>query len=142
LIRRVAPWHRTSLEDFTMREFAIQATHRPGEIGRVANILGRAGVNLKAVAAMAFASQGVIRLVVDDVEAARGALQQSNIRFEEHEVVSVLLENRAGELADMADKLANAGVNLLAVYLTGRVDDLVELAVVADDPKRAKKLLE
>lgn len=125
-----------------MREFAIQATHRPGEIGRVANVLGRAGVNLKAVAAMAFAGQGVIRLVVDDVEAARSALQQSNIRFEEHEVVTVLLENRAGELADMADKLANAGVNLHAVYLTGRVDDLVELAVVADDPKKAKKLLE
>lgn len=125
-----------------MREFAIQATHRPGEIGRVANVLGRAGVNLKAVAAMAFASQGVIRLVVDDVEAARSALQQSNIRFEEHEVVTVLLENRAGELGDMADKLANAGVNLHAVYLTGRVDDLVELAVVADDPKKAKKLLE
>lgn len=125
-----------------MREFAIPATHRPGEISKVANILSRAGVNLKSVAAMAIGKEGLIRLAVDDAEAARSALQQSGIRFEEHEVVTVLLENRAGELADMADKLTNAGVNLLAVYLTGRVDDLVELAVIADDPKKAKKLLE
>jgi hypothetical protein len=125
-----------------MREFAIQATHKPGEISRVANVLGRAGVNLKSVAAMAIGTQGVIRFVVDDVEATRTALQHANVRFEEHEVVTVLLENQAGELADMADKLSNAGVNLQAVYLTGRVDELVELAVIADDPKKAKKLLE
>jgi len=125
-----------------MREFVIQATHRPGEIGRVANVLAKVNVNLKSVAAVAFGNQGLIRIVPDDVEATRGALQQANLRFEEHDVVTVLLENRAGELADMADKLANANVNLHAVYLTGRVDDLVELAVIADDPKKAKKLLE
>jgi len=125
-----------------MREFVIQATHRPGEIGRIGNILGKAGVNLKAVSAMAFGNQGLIRVLPDDIEATRSALQQSNMKFEEHEVVTVLLENRAGELAEMADKLSNAGVNLQALYLTGRVDDLVELAVISDDAKKAKKLLE
>ncbi len=125
-----------------MREFAIQVTHRPGEVGRIGNVLGRAGINLKAIAGMAIGSQGLIRVVPDDVEAARSALQQANIRFEENEVVSVLLENRAGELGDMADKLSNAGINLQAVYLTGREDDMVELAVIADDVKKAKKLLE
>lgn len=125
-----------------MREFVIQATHKPGEISRVGNVLGKAGVNLKAVAAMAFGTQGLIRILPDDVEATRAALQQNNFKFEEHEVVTVLLENRAGELADMADKLSNAGLNLHAVYLTGRVDELVELAVVADDAKKARKLLE
>jgi hypothetical protein len=125
-----------------MREFVIQATHRPGEVGRTANILGKAGVNLKSVAAMAFGNQGLIRILPDDVETTRNALQQANLRFEEHEVVTVLLENCAGELAEMADKLANAGINVHAFYLTGREGDLVELAVIVDDPKKAKKLLE
>jgi len=35
-----------------MRDFAIQLTHRPGELARVANILGRQRVNLKAVAGL------------------------------------------------------------------------------------------
>lgn len=125
-----------------MRDFAIHLTHKPGELSRVANALGKVGVNIKSIAALTLGTQGVLRIIADDVEAAREALKQANIRFEESEVASVLLENRAGELAEMADKLSNAGLNLHAVYLTGLADGMVELAVIADDPKKAKKLLE
>jgi hypothetical protein len=99
-------------------------------------------VNIKSVAAMVIGNQGAVRLLADDVETARDALREANVRFEESEVITTLRENRAGELADVADKLANAGVNLQALYVVGLEGDLVELAVVADDPKKAKKLLE
>jgi hypothetical protein len=125
-----------------MRDFAIHLGHRPGELGRVANLLGRADVNIKSVAGMTFGNQAVLRVIADDVESARAALQEAHVQFEENEIVTVLVENRAGELADVADKLANAHVNVLAVYLTGKDGDLVELAIIADDPKKAKKLLE
>jgi|SRR5581483_2532115 len=124
-----------------MRDFAIHLTHRPGELGRVANILARAGVNLKTVSALTLNHQALLRLIPDDVDTTRHALQESNIRFEENEVATVLLQNQAGELAGMADKLANAGVNIHAIYVTGLAGDMVELAIVADDPKKAKKLL-
>ena len=39
-------------------------------------------------------------------------------------------------------KLANAGVNVHAMYVIGLEGDLVELAIATDDPKKAKKLLE
>ncbi len=44
-----------------MRDFAIQLTHRPGEIARVAHALARKDVNLKSIAAMAFQHQGLDR---------------------------------------------------------------------------------
>jgi len=91
---------------------------------------------------MTIGTQGVIRLIADDIEAARSGLQESNIRFEESELASVMVENQAGELAVVADKLANAGLNLHAVYVIGLAGDLVELAVAVDDPKKAKKALE
>jgi hypothetical protein len=50
-------------------------------------------------------------------------------------------ENRAGELAAVSAKLADGGVNLRAIYLTGIAGDLVELAIVRDDVKKAKRLL-
>ncbi|MDD5720755.1 MAG: hypothetical protein PHQ53_13810 [Candidatus Krumholzibacteria bacterium] len=125
-----------------MKDFSIQLTHRPGELARVATALSRHGVNIQSLAALAIGQQVVLRLIADDVESARAALEGANIRFEETEVVTVLLENRAGELAAVADKLANAHVNLQAIYLTGIEDDLVQLAVVADDVKKAKRVLE
>jgi hypothetical protein len=124
-----------------MKDFAIHLTHRPGEIARAAHALSRKEVNLKSVAGMAMGNQGVLHLIADDVEGARSALREANIPFEESEVVTVLLENHAGELEGVAAKLSNAGVNLQAVYVVGLDGDLVELAIIADDPKKAKKAL-
>jgi hypothetical protein len=84
----------------------------------------------------------LLRIFAYDLDAARSALQASNIRFEENEVVTVLLENTAGQLAAVSEKLAGAGVNLLAIYLTGFTEGLIEVAIVADDVKKAKKLLQ
>jgi len=125
-----------------MRDFAIELTDRPGELGRVATALSRYGVNLKAVTGLALDNHVLVRIIADDVEAARAALQGAGIRFTEGEVVQVLLENRAGELATVTTKLAEAKVNLRAIYLTGIVGDLVELAIVTDDAKRTKRMLE
>lgn len=124
-----------------MRDFAFQLTHRPGELARVATALGRQRVNIKSVAGLAIGSYVTVRIIADDVEAARAALESANIRYEESEIVTVLLENRAGELAAVSSKLADGGVNLRAIYLTGAQDNLVELAIVPDDVKKAKRLL-
>ena len=125
-----------------MRDFSIPLTHRPGELGRVANALAKKRVNIKSVAGMTLGTQAAVRIIADDVDAARTALKEANITFEESELVTVLLENQAGELANVADKLNNAGLNLQAVYVIGLDGDLVELAIACSDVKKAKKALE
>lgn len=125
-----------------MKDFAIRLTDRPGELARIASMLGRFGVNLKSVAALAIDGQATVHILPDDSEPARAALQQHNIPFEENDVITTLLENRAGELARVSGKLGDAGVNLRAIYVTGLVDDLVELAIVVDKPERARAALE
>jgi len=125
-----------------MRDFSIPLTHRPGELGRVANALAKKSVNIKSVAAMSLGNQATVRIIADDVDAARTALKDANISFEESELATVLLENHAGELANVADKLNNAGLNLQAVYVIGLDGNLVELAIACSDVKKAKKALE
>jgi hypothetical protein len=125
-----------------MRDIALQLTHYPGELARVASVLGHHKVNLKSLTGLAIGSQVTVRLIPDDIEAARAAFDTANIRFHESEIVKVLLENRAGELAMISSRLAEGGVNLRAIYLTGRVGNLVELAIVPDNATNAKRLLE
>jgi len=124
-----------------MKDFTIHLTHRPGELADVANALSLKNVNIKSLAAMNLGNQALVRLIPDDVDAARSALRDRNIRFEESEVISVLLENKAGELTAVAARLSEAGVNLDAIYLVGLAGDLIELAIAADDTKKAKKVL-
>jgi hypothetical protein len=128
--------------DTTMRDLAIHVTHRPGEIARLASALARQDVNIKSIAGMNLGNQGIMRVIPDDIEAARSALNNANIRFEETELATALLENKAGELAELASKLSNAGINVNAIYLIGLEGELVEVAMAVDDIKKAKKILE
>ena len=125
-----------------MKDFAVRLTHRPGELASVANMLARYGVNIKSVAALAIDGQATVHILPDNPEPARAALNKNNITFEESDVVTVLLENRAGELARISSRLGEANVNLRAIYVTGLVDNLVELAIVADNAERARAALE
>ena len=124
-----------------MKEFVIELTHRPGQLADVTNALSLNGVNIKSVTAMNLGHEALMRLIPDDADAARNALREKNIRFEENEVISILMENKAGELTGVASKLSEAGLNLEAIYVVGLAGDLIELAIAADDPKKAKKVL-
>jgi hypothetical protein len=125
-----------------MRDCSIQLTNHPGDLARVAEALARRGVNIKALAAMSIGGSAMARILPDDIVVARSAFESANVRFTESEVHLVLLENRAGVLAEVANRLGEAGINLDAIYVTGIADGLVELAVVGDNPKKTKKILE
>lgn len=125
-----------------MRDCSIQLTNHPGDLARVAQTLARRGVNIKALAGISIGGVAMARILPDDIVVARSAFEAASIRFTESEVHIVLLENKAGVLANVTSRLGEAGVNLEAIYVTGVADDLVELAIVTDNPKKAKKILE
>jgi hypothetical protein len=125
-----------------MRDCSIQLTNHPGDLARVAQALARRGVNIKALAAISVGGTAVARILPDDIVVARSAFEAAGIRFTESEVNTVLLENKAGLLASVTSRLGDAGINLEALYVTGIADDLVELAIISDNPKKAKKILE
>ncbi len=124
-----------------MKEFRIILGNRPGELARVAQNLSRQGVNIKALSVTSGGNQVLCHLVGHDVEATRTALQEVRAQFEEQEVIPLLLEDDAGALARVAESLGSAGVNIDAIYVMGKVEGLIELAVAVDDVKKAKKVL-
>jgi hypothetical protein len=125
-----------------MRDCSIQLTNHAGDLARVAQALAHRGVNIKALAGMSIGGVAMARILPDDIVGARSAFEAASIRFTESEVHLVLLENTAGVLATVTGRLGDAGINLEAIYVTGTADDLVELAIVSDNPKKAKKILE
>jgi hypothetical protein len=125
-----------------MKDCSIQLTNHPGDLARVAQALGRRGVNIKSLAAIAAGGVAIAHILPDDIVVARSALEAASIRFTESEVHIVLLENTPGMVANVTSRLGDAGINLEALYVTGIADGLVELAIVSDNPKTAKKILE
>jgi hypothetical protein len=99
------------------KELKIRAENRPGLLGEVASALAEKKVNLRAVNGWIEDGQGVIRMVVDQVPAARKALAKRGWKAEEADVLEVEVPDRPGALANVAGALGDAGVDITHVFV-------------------------
>src|SRR3990172_5740985 len=113
-----------------MTEFVVRMDNRPGRLAALAEALAEAGVNIEALAAFGYDGEGIVRVIVDQPEAARRTLRDAGLMAEEHAVLTTFLPHTPGQLAGVARRLADSGVNIDAVYLLNTGPDGIELALV------------
>jgi hypothetical protein len=102
-------------------DFTIMLSDRPGELARVGEALGKAGVNIEGVAGAVTDGRGVLHIAVEDANGARSALNAAGVEVA-READALLFDISAyadtpGSLGVIARKIAEAGVNIEALYL-------------------------
>lgn len=122
-----------------MTEFTVHVANRPGMLALITEHLAEAGINIEALAAYGMGEMGELRMMVDDAFTTRAVLQRAGLNFEEREVLVTTLPHQPGAIAIMARRLADAGVNIEAVYLLHASAEGLEFAVAVDDPARARE---
>ena len=124
-------------------ELRVMLEDKPGSVATVAEALGKAGVNIEAMAGMPTGSgKGDIRLVVADGAKAKSALEAAGQKVDRsREVLVVELADKPGELARTARALATAGINLDSVYLIGQSGGRKSIAFGVPDVAKAKAAL-
>lgn len=124
-------------------ELRVLLDDKPGSVAAVAEALGKAGVNIDALAGMPTGGgKGDIRVVVTDAEKAKTALEAAGQKVDRsREVLVVDLADKAGELARTARALANAGINLDSIYLIGQSGGTKKIAFGVPDVAKAKAAL-
>lgn len=99
-------------------DLVIEIDNEPGALERVATAVSDAGVNIAAATCTGPGDKAELHILVPHAEAAKRALAISNQAVtHEREVVVVEAQDRPGELADLARKVAKAGINLDLVYV-------------------------
>jgi hypothetical protein len=116
-----------------MTEFVVEMENRPGRLAALTEALAAAGVNIEALAAYAHDGEGTVRLIVNDASAARRVLDEAGLQNRELPVLTAMLPHRPGELARLTRAIADAGVNIDAIYVTRANSGGVELAIALDD---------
>jgi hypothetical protein len=124
-----------------MTEFTVQLANRPGMLAMLAERIASAGINLEALAAYGVGEEGRVHLMVDDAVTARSVLRRAGLAFDEREVLATSLPHHPGAVAAMARRLADAGVNIEAIYLLRCSAEGMEFAVAVDDPEAARSHL-
>ncbi len=124
-----------------MIEFSVSLANRPGQLATLTRELGKANVNIQSLAAVTMGPEGIVKMVVDREEAARGVLNDAGVAFNEHRVVTAVLDDQPGALADMAEALAATGVNIDGIYLLGTINGQLRFALAVDDTEQARRHL-
>lgn len=120
-----------------MTEFVVRMENRPGRLAALTEALAAFGVNIEALAAYGHDGEGTVRLIVDDAATTRRVLSEAALHSEENTVLTAQLPHRPGELAALTRLLADAGVNIDAIYVLRSNAEGIEFAISIDQDESA-----
>ncbi|MEA2734465.1 MAG: hypothetical protein QOE14_916 [Humisphaera sp.] len=126
----------------TLNQFSVFLVNKPGVLAQVTGALAQEKINLIAMTLVDSQEHGVLRMVVENANAARGVLTKLNLPMTETEVLCLDLPNRPGALADVATLLGQNHININYAYVTsgaagGRTTGVFKVA----DPGKAMHVL-
>jgi hypothetical protein len=122
-----------------LKELRVTMADQPGSLAKLAEALGKAGVNIEAISAATTGGSGDIRILVADTAAAKKALEGAGVTVAgEREMTFVDLEDKPGSLASTAKKLADQRINIDAVYVVGGTGGKKQLAIGTSDTAKAR----
>ena len=123
------------------RQFVVQLDNRPGELAHLARALGARGVNLTHISCAGTGSIACAFMTTAEDDETRDVLRGLGHDFIEGVTVVVDVMDRPGGLADIAERFATAGVNILGTLCVGRRVGILEMAFAVDDEEKARSAL-
>jgi hypothetical protein len=112
-------------------QIATSVKNKPGALAQICSTLGKAGVNISALLAPEAKDRGKVRLLVDNPDKAKEALNTAKVRFSEEEVIALNLDNRPGALAEVSEKLAQSKINIRYSYATAAEGSAKATVIIA-----------
>jgi hypothetical protein len=133
------PSPKVSIE--TATQLAVFLANRPGALARVCDALAKAEINIHALATSDTVDHTVVRMVVSDPTKALMLLGEAGVLALEAEVLMIETASQPGVLAKIAERLADAEVNIEYVYLAGREAEKGLIVLRPSDIEKAQSAL-
>lgn len=124
-----------------MKAFLVDLENKPGSLARVAEAIAAKGINIEGISGTTGDKSGRVAIVTRDEAATRTALSEAKASFKEMEATETSMRHEPGTFAKAARRLADAGINVEAIFPTGMQGQDVTVAFVTDQPAKAKEVL-
>lgn len=98
------------------QQIALFLANKPGTLVNVCKLLAEAKVNIYAISTSDTIDHSVVRLIVDQPKKAVRLFEERGTLVVENEVLLIDGSNKPGSLADIAERLAEEGINIEYCY--------------------------
>jgi hypothetical protein len=131
------------MSEATIRtQIAVFLDNVPGMLARLCDLLVAAEINILALTVSDTVDHSVVRFVPDKPAEAIHRLGEAGMLVVERDVVAVEAANQPGALHQIANRLADAGINIEYLYGTGLPGAERGLIVFrTSDVEKARELL-
>ena len=99
-----------------VRQISVFLENRSGRLASVLKAVADAKVNIRALSLADTSDFGILRMIVDDVDACVQALRDTSHTVSTTEVLAVEVPDRPGGLAGILEVLSAAGQNVEYMY--------------------------
>ena len=114
----------------------VMANNQVGVIADITAVLANAGINLESIDAETSSEQGAVILTTDNSDRALYVLNQAGYKAVGDEVLVLRLRDEPGSLAQIAEKLKQADVNIQSMHILNRHGGYAMIALTTDDRAR------
>lgn len=111
-----------------VKQISVFLENKKGRLYEALYALGKANINIRALAIADTSEFGILRLIVPNPEKAKKTLEKNDFAVGENEVIAVGLQDRPGGLAEVLKILNDADINV--EYLYAFVEKKGEKAIV------------
>ncbi|HUJ68560.1 MAG TPA: ACT domain-containing protein [Syntrophorhabdales bacterium] len=124
-------------------QISIILDNVPGALSNVSEILGREGVNIRAISVADTSDLSTVRFVADDPVKALNILKGRGFRTKETEVLAVETPDHPGGMNAVLRPLREAGINVHYLYPhLGKATGQAIVILGVDRTEDAQKVLE
>jgi hypothetical protein len=124
-----------------MQAFIVDVPNRPGELARVADTIATRQINVEAFG-LSYGTTGAAAFLTYDEQGVRGALDAAGFTYREVPFLTILLEDKPGQVAWAAKRLGDAGVNIeLFAPVDYGTDHKATIAIGVDNVDGARRAL-
>ncbi len=125
-----------------IKQISIVLKNTPGMLSDMSEILGKEGVNVRAISVADTSDVSTVRFVVDDPTKALNILKGHDFSVYETDVLAVETPDHPGGLTAVVKPLRNAGINIHYLYpFLGRESDQAIVILGVDNIDEAQEVL-
>lgn len=125
-----------------IKQLSIFVENKFGRLEAILDCLSQNNINLRALSLADTADYGVLRVIVDEADKAKKALNDIGVIAKLTDVVAVYIDDRSGGLASVLSILKNAEIGVEYMYaFLGRKEGKALMVLKADDEAKTEKIL-
>lgn len=125
-----------------IKQLTVFVPNRKGTIVEVTDILAKNSINIRALSIAETEDFGILRLIVNDENAAEQVLAEHNYLIKVIDIVGVKIGDAPGKLTEALDVLDKADINVEYLYaFMARTEKHAYVVLRVEDNEVAEKVL-